>query len=119
MTGASGGHALITTAADLVRFLERLRSGALFDRPETLETMFAFAPATDTGDQGGYLRGYGLGTLRLDVEGNIFVGHLGGTAGYVGLMLYAPETDRYAAGFLNILGELDVAVPVMTRLAQP
>ncbi len=43
MAGASGGHALVTTPADLARFLRALWSQELFDEPETLELMLDFA----------------------------------------------------------------------------
>ena len=45
MAGAAGGHALITTGGDLVRFLDALLAGRLFRRPETLRQMLTFAPA--------------------------------------------------------------------------
>ena len=60
MAGAAGGHALITTGGDLVRFLDALLAGRLFRRPETLRQMLTFAPAPDVGGQ----VGYGLGIER-------------------------------------------------------
>ena len=47
MAGAAGGHALVTTGGDLVRFLDALLAGRLFRRPETLRQMLTFAPAPD------------------------------------------------------------------------
>ena len=37
MAGSAGGHALVTTVGDLVRFFDALLAGRLFRRPETLE----------------------------------------------------------------------------------
>jgi D-alanyl-D-alanine carboxypeptidase len=119
VAGASGGHALVTTTADLARFLEQLRAGALFDRPETLDAMVAFQPAVDDGDAAGYLTGYGLGVMRLDLAGTLVTGHMGGTAGYVGFMFHIPATDRYASGFINVLGSPAIMERTVTRLAQP
>ena len=60
MAGAAGGHALVTTVGDLVRFLDALLAGRLFRRRETLRQMLTFAPAPDQGGQ----VGYGLGIER-------------------------------------------------------
>jgi D-alanyl-D-alanine carboxypeptidase len=79
MAGAAGGHALITTAGDLVRFLDALLTGRFFRRPETLRQMLTFAPAPDVGGQ----VGYGLGLERRVGPGGIdLIGHLGGAGGY-------------------------------------
>ena len=98
-----------------------MRSGfLLFGIRKLTEAMFAFQPAADGGESGGYLTGYGLGVLRLEIEGEVVVGHLGGTAGYVGGMLYLPSTGRYLSGFMNVMGPPDVVlVPVIARLAKP
>lgn len=120
MAGASGGHALVSTAADLATFLEQLHTGELFDHPDTLEAMLAFRPAIDQGEAGGYLTGYGLGVMRLEIDGEVVIGHLGGTAGYVGFMLYVPATDRYVSGVMNVMGNPGaVILPAVRRLAQP
>src|SRR2546423_12478530 len=75
MAGAAGGHALVTTAPDLVRFLDALLAGRFFQRPETLRQMLTFAPAPDVGGQ----VGYGLGIERRVAPGGIeLIGHLGG-----------------------------------------
>jgi D-alanyl-D-alanine carboxypeptidase len=35
-------------------------------------------------------------------------------------MLYAPATDRYVSGFINVLGDLGaVLVPTLERVTQP
>ena len=55
MAGAAGGNALVTSAHDLVRFLDGLLAGRLFRRPETLQAMLDFQPA---------IRRTGAGRLR-------------------------------------------------------
>jgi D-alanyl-D-alanine carboxypeptidase len=79
MAGAAGGHALVTTAPDLVRFLDALLAGRLFRHRDTLRQMLTFAPAPDVGGQ----VGYGLGIERRVAPGGIeTIGHLGGAGGY-------------------------------------
>ena len=107
MAGASGGHALISTTADLARFLDRLRDGALFDDPDTVVAMQAFLPASHPDAP---VVGYGLGMMMLDWNGSIAIGHLGGTAGYQSFMLYVPAADRYLSGFINVNGDLDAVL---------
>lgn len=90
MAGAAGGGALVTTAADLVAFLDGLRSGALFADPATFALMSAFVEAPAEGFQDGY----GLGFAHYVFPGGIeMVGHFGGTAGYFGLVGYFPALD--------------------------
>jgi D-alanyl-D-alanine carboxypeptidase len=122
MAGASGGHALISTAADLARLLERLQAGALFERAETLDAMLAFKPVPNGGgpDAGGHLLGYGLGVMQFNDDVAGCLGHLGGTAGYRGFNLYVPATHRYVSGYINVMGDPGVLIsPVVARLAQP
>jgi D-alanyl-D-alanine carboxypeptidase len=120
MAGAGGGHALITTAADLGRLFEQLQTGALFEHADTLDAMLAFQAAVDHGEAGGYLTGYGFGVMQLGIEDEIVIGHLGGTAGYMGFMLYLPTTERYVSGYINVMGDPGaVILPVVQRLAQP
>jgi D-alanyl-D-alanine carboxypeptidase len=117
MAGASGGHALITTTADLSHFLRELRSGALFDEASTLETMLAFEPAHEPQDP---LVGYGLGVMKFELDGASALGHIGTTAGYQGFMLYLPNTDRYLSGFINQMSDLgSVLGPLFERVAAP
>jgi len=117
MAGACGGHALISTSSDLIRFLRRLRSGALFDRPSTLESMFAFQPGLEPETR---TVGYGFGVMKMDVDGTIAIGHLGGAAGYMSFMLYVAATDRYVSGFINVMTDPGpVLAPILTRVGTP
>jgi D-alanyl-D-alanine carboxypeptidase len=117
MAGSSGGHALVTTPADLTRLLDALREGDLFERAATRDAMFDFQSTPDgVGDTvGGHLTGYGFGMMQLDTAGAI--GHLGITAGYTGFTLYFPDTERYVAGYMNQIGDPGVlAIPVVEAL---
>lgn len=117
MAGSSGGHALITTPGDLMRFFQQVRAGALFDDPATLKAMFAFQPAVEAETR---QVGYGFGVMQMTSDGDDAVGHLGGTAGYQSFMLYVPATDRYLSGFINEMGGLaPVLGPVLARVAKP
>jgi D-alanyl-D-alanine carboxypeptidase len=117
MAGASGGHALITTSADLTRFMQSLRGGALFERPGTLSSMFAFQPALDPQTR---TVGSGFGVMQMESNGYTAIGNLGGTAGYRSFMLYVPATDRYVSGFINVMGDLGAVLePVLARVATP
>lgn len=79
MAGAAGGHALVTTTADLAHFMDALLAGELFERPETLEEMLTFVEAADVPGK----VGYGLGIERYVLPGGVeMIGHLGTTAGY-------------------------------------
>jgi D-alanyl-D-alanine carboxypeptidase len=87
MAGAAGAHALLTTTADLSRFLRGLLAGKLFQRPETLAQMRAFV--TTPNDNGRV--GYGLGLERYVLPGNVeMVGHVGTTGGYRAFMFHLP-----------------------------
>jgi D-alanyl-D-alanine carboxypeptidase len=117
MAGAAGGHALITTAADLTKFLSKLQSGALFRERSTRETMFDFEEASEPET---HTVGYGLGVAKFEANGLVAYGHLGGTIGYQSFMLYVPEAKTYLSGFINQLGGLgDVLVPALAGLSEP
>lgn len=117
MAGASGGHALITTPADLSRFLRQLRNLALFERPSTLDAMFEFQPGVETEFP---QVGYGFGMMQMQAGELVALGHIGGTAGYQAFMLYVPATDRYVSGFMNVLGDFGaLLMPVLERVATP
>jgi D-alanyl-D-alanine carboxypeptidase len=87
MAGAAGGHALLTSAQDLSRFLRATLSGRLFQRRETAKAMRTFVTAQDPDG----LDGYGLGLERYGFPGGLaVVGHMGTTGGYRVLMFHLP-----------------------------
>jgi D-alanyl-D-alanine carboxypeptidase len=117
MALGSGGHALISTTADLVAFTRALFDGELFDDPATLETMLAFQPAPDAPENPQV--GYGLGVAQHDINGVEYLGHLGRTAGYWGFALYAPELGYTLSGVMNVEGDLGALVlPITAALAE-
>lgn len=98
MAGAAGGSALVTTAADLVAFLDGLRNGSLFADPATFAQMSDFLPAPDEGFQDGY----GLGFEHLLLPGGIeMIGHFGVTAGYFAIVGYFPALDLTVSAAIN------------------
>ena len=115
MAGAAGGHALITTGGDLVRFLDALLAGRLFRRPETLRQMLTFAPAPDVGGQ----VGYGLGIERRVAPGGIeLIGHLGGAGGYNAYVGRMPRQQVTFAAAMNSSADPSLLLfPVFRTLA--
>lgn len=116
MAAASGGHALITTPADLTTFMQALWAGELFDDPETLEQMMTFLPALDPQ---AYQTEYGLGISVTEVEGVRYIGHLGSTAGYFGFTFHVPTTGYYFSGYMTVQGDLAAFVlPIFELLSE-
>jgi D-alanyl-D-alanine carboxypeptidase len=116
MAGAAGGHALVTTARDLVRFLDALLAGRLFRHPETLRQMLTFAPAPDVGGQ----VGYGLGIERRVIPGGAeLIGHLGGAGGYFAYVgrLTRPKVTL-AAAMNSSADPSPLLLPVFQALAK-
>jgi D-alanyl-D-alanine carboxypeptidase len=115
MAGAAGGHALVTTGGDLVRFLDALLAGRFFRRPETLRQMLTFAPAPDVGGQ----VGYGLGIERRVAPGGIeLIGHLGGAGGYYAYAGRMPHQQVTFAAAMNSSADPSLLLfPVFRALA--
>jgi len=116
MAGAAGGGALVTTTADLVRFLRALLAGALFDRPGTLAIMTGFvdAPLPQEGQTQ-----YGLGLARFQFGDLELIGHYGSTAGYNGFVLQDTATGVVFAGSINQDGGLGaLVVPVVQAVGR-
>ena len=67
---AAGGAGLVSTAEDYIRFLEALRTDALFERPETLKLMITDQLSDSSRKTYGFNahHGYGLG-LRCPYKG--------------------------------------------------
>lgn len=116
MADASGGHAWITTPADLAQLLRQLFAGKLFDNPATLVEMQSYlaAPAPEE-----FRTGYGLGLMRLEHAGHVYVGHFGGTAGFLSFMFIEPSTRIAISGYLNTTGDLAALLePLMNAVAR-
>jgi len=116
MAGASGGHALVTTPADLTTFLQALMAGKLFERPATLEQMLSFLPA---GEPGSPETEYGLGIEVCEIDGIRLVGHMGKTAGYWSFMWQLPKTGYFVTGTMNASDDLGAfAFPIAKLLSK-
>jgi D-alanyl-D-alanine carboxypeptidase len=114
MAGAAGGQALLTTAADLTRFLHGLLAGRLFHQRRTLDEMRTFVAAQD--EHG--LAGYGLGLERYVLPGGVeFVGHMGTGAGYRTLMFHLPARHiDFTLTFNSPADPLPVLLPTLEVL---
>jgi D-alanyl-D-alanine carboxypeptidase len=117
MAGAAGGHALVTTVGDLVRFLDALLVGRLFRRRETLQAMLAFRPAHDPAEPGQV--GYGLGLMRRVFPGGLeTIDHLGGTGGYSAYVARLPRQKVTFAAAQNTSADPSLLLfPVFRALA--
>jgi D-alanyl-D-alanine carboxypeptidase len=111
MSGAAGGHALVTSTEDLTRFLGALLAGELFERAETLDEMLTFVEATD----GPGKVGHGLGIERYELPGGgELLGHVGRTAGYLALVGSVPAHDLRIAMVINSPDDpLPVVMPAL------
>ena len=87
-TAAFTSGALASTADDLGVFYEQLFAGALLS-PAMMKEMTTFVHASNPGlpEQ----NGYGLGLMRLDVNGQAFVGHVGEFMGSTAIAMVAPD----------------------------
>ncbi len=78
MAAASGGQALVTTAADLALFLKALLAGELFQNAETLEEMQTFVAWPEGNPISPWVTGYGLGIMKAEFPNGIeAIGHSG------------------------------------------
>src|SRR5829696_5509681 len=115
MFGAAGGNALVTSVSDLVRFMNALLAGRLFQHPETLNAMLDFKPATEEPGQ----IGYGLGLLQRALPGGIeTIDHLGGAIGYRAYVARLPHQQVTLATAMNSLADPSLLVlPVLGAFA--
>jgi D-alanyl-D-alanine carboxypeptidase len=102
MAGAAGGHALVTTTDDLVRFLDSLLDGKLFRKAETLNEMLTFVGMTQGKPAVGFGVGYGLGLMKFLLPGSIeMIGHAGTTGGYQCFVYKLPNHEISISGMMN------------------
>jgi D-alanyl-D-alanine carboxypeptidase len=119
MAGAAGGHALVTTAEDLGRFIEALLAGQLFARPATLAAMM---PAIEVPHVSGLPYRYGFALEELVMpNGSVVVGHSGSTAGYSMMMFRIPAAGTTLVTAVNtndlFTNALDVFIPALEAIA--
>jgi D-alanyl-D-alanine carboxypeptidase len=119
MAGAAGGHALVTTVADLARFIEALFAGELFTNPATLAAMM---PSIDASHPSGLPYRYGFALEQFVMpNGSVVVGHSGSTAGYSMMMFRIPAADTTLVTAVNtndlFTNALQVFIPAVEAIA--
>lgn len=121
MAGAAGGHALVTTAADLARFLDALLHQELFEHAETLELMTTMIEAPHESGLP-YAYGLGLESFRMPA-GTTVIGHSGSTAGYTVMMFHDPERGITLVTAVNtnnlFTNALEVFIPALNVVTGP
>lgn len=119
MAGAAGGHALVTTTADLVRFLVALLNGKLLQKPETLNEMLTFVDMAQGKTPVGFAVGYGLGIMQFRLPGNIeMIGHAGTTGGYQCFVYNLPAWEITISGMMTNMAsdQMQLIAPVLEIL---
>jgi len=118
MAGAAGGNAIVSTTADLARFLDAVLAGELFQDPGTLGEILDFV---DAPDEHGFPYWYGLGLERyIFPEGITVIGHGGGAVGYGSVMYHAPDYGITIVGSGNFFdlapAYVDLLMPALEEL---
>ncbi len=119
MAEAAGGSALLTTTGDLVRFMDGLMAGNLFQNDQTLAELLAFNDASDPIFS---QVGYGLGMEIYKFPGGVDgFGHWGGAPGYMSVVIYLPAEDITLALSSNLFppdpamgGALNAIIEIIT-----
>ena len=105
MAGAAGGHALITTTADLARFVNAVLAGELFQNTATLDEMLVFVDVPEGAGVSRYPAGCGLGMMRFLLPGDIeMLGHPGSTGGFESFVYYLPAQHLTISGMMSSTG---------------
>jgi D-alanyl-D-alanine carboxypeptidase len=112
-SGAFAAGAVASTSGDLLRFIESLFYGQVLTS-DSLDTMLAFLPAPDA--QVPNQTGYGLGLRRLEIDGDVLVGHTGTIPGFGAAVFSCPEGD-YSIAFAANLSLFDPA-PLLRDLVR-
>jgi D-alanyl-D-alanine carboxypeptidase len=116
MASASGGQALITTAEDLDRFLKALLDGELFQNAKTLDEMQTFVPWPDDNPLSPWIKGYGLGIMKIVYPGGIeAIGHSGTSADFNAVVFYFPDQGITISGAVNFPDAIACFDPLMQR----
>ncbi len=91
----AGAGAIRSSAADLVRFVERLTAA---DSPLKAAWQLARQPRADFPAYGGKI---GLGVIMSERNGELFYGHDGGTGGYRSYLEFSASTGAILAVLMN------------------
>jgi D-alanyl-D-alanine carboxypeptidase len=114
-TAAFTSGALASTADDLGTFYASLFGGKLLS-PSSMAEMTTFIPASNPGFEA--QTGYGLGLMRLEVDGRELVGHVGQFMGSTAIAMYAPDegtiivltTNLSFPDLVGVLAELQASI---------
>lgn len=87
-TAAFTSGALASTADDLGVFYENLFAGNLLS-PSAMKEMMTFVDASNPGFEP--QDGYGLGLMRIKVDGQELIGHVGEFMGSTSIAMYSPD----------------------------
>jgi D-alanyl-D-alanine carboxypeptidase len=102
---------MISTAEDLAVFMQHLMAGNLLSAA-TMQEMTTFVDCVNPGLAAE--NGYGLGLMRLDVDGHELIGHVGQFMGFTTVAMYSPE-EKYTIVVICNLSNPDL-VEVVARL---
>jgi D-alanyl-D-alanine carboxypeptidase len=101
MAGAAGGHALVSTTRDLVRFLDAALAGELFREARTLGKMLTYV---DMPQSSSPAVSYGLGIMRYELSDGIeMLGHAGTTGGHQCFAYSLPAQRMIISGMINVV----------------
>jgi len=108
---------MVSTVADLARFLHAVLEGQLFSSDETLAEMLDWV---DAPDEAGIPYWYGLGIKKYELNGVELIGHGGGAVGYSVVMYVAPAEDTTVVASHNLydLGSayMDLMLPALREI---
>jgi D-alanyl-D-alanine carboxypeptidase len=107
-TAAFTSGALASTADDLGTFYHALFAGELLS-PPSMEAMTTFVQADNPGFEA--QDGYGLGLMRLNVDGHRLIGHVGEFMGSTAIAMHSPE-DGYLMVLTSNLSFPDLVAPL-------
>jgi D-alanyl-D-alanine carboxypeptidase len=115
MADAAGGSALVMTAADMVRFLDAMMAGELFQNSETLNEMLtSLAEAPEGAVPFREAVGYSLGMMKFVFSGGIeMVGHSGDTAGFSSFAFHLPAQGITISGLVNDMDPLGIYYQIL------
>jgi D-alanyl-D-alanine carboxypeptidase len=98
-TLAFSSGAMVSTAEDLGTFLDHLTAGDLLSAA-SMQEMTTFVDSVNPGFPA--QNGYGLGLMRLDVDGHELIGHVGQFMGFTTIAMYSPDKGYTVVVICNL-----------------
>lgn len=108
LTSAGAAGAVLASAADAARYAEALHTGALLSA-QSHEAMTSWVDRPDG-------HRYGLGLLRIELDGTVLYGHRGNSAGFSAAVWHVPDVDVTIAVLTNAHGM--AVTPIVRALLQ-